>query len=159
MIETPQILETDEQHYAFLHRRVPTAEIRNVMGSGIREVYSTVAAQGIAPAGPWFTHHLARPGEFFDFEICVPVKEPIQPAGEVKPGIWPSMRVARTVYHGDYDEGEHEGLAGAWPKFMAWIAEQRLTIAEDLWERYLVGPETSSNPADWRTELYRPLVD
>ncbi len=154
MIETPQILQTEAQHYAFLHRKVPSVEIRNVMGPGIREVYSTVAAQGIVPAGPWFTHHLKRPDEFFDFEICVPVSEPIQVSGEVRPGIWPSMRVARTVYRGEY-----EGLAGAWPKFLACIAEQGLATTEDLWERYLVGPETSHDPADWRTELNRPLLD
>jgi effector-binding domain-containing protein len=68
------------------------------------------------------------------------------------------MKVARTIYHGDYDAGEHEGLAGAWPKFLAWIAEERFSSTSDLWERYLVGPEHSSNPADWRTELIRQLI-
>ena len=154
MIDTPQILQTDLQHYAFLHLRVPSTEVRNVMGPGVRKVYSAVAAQDVAATGPWFTHHLVRPREFFDFEICVPVNEPVEASGEVKPGVWPSMRVARTVYRGDY-----EGLNGAWPKFLDWIAEQGLTTTEDLWERYLVGPETSGNPADWRTELNRPLLN
>jgi hypothetical protein len=29
--------------------------------------------------------------------------------------------------------------------------------AEDIWETYLVGPDSSSHPEDWRTELVRPL--
>jgi hypothetical protein len=30
---------------------------------------AAVAAQGIAPAGPWFTHHLRMDPATFDFEI------------------------------------------------------------------------------------------
>jgi effector-binding domain-containing protein len=139
--------------YAFLHLRVPSAEIRTVMGPGVREVYAAVAAQGIAPAGPWFTHHHTRPQEFFDFEICVPVSRPIAPEGRVQPGVWESMRVARTIYRGGY-----EGLVEAWPEFLRWIDGQGLKTSEDLWERYTVGPEVSANPEDWRTELNRPLL-
>jgi effector-binding domain-containing protein len=61
--------------------------------------------------------------------------------------------VARTVYHGSYD-----GLAAAWGEFDAWIRANGHKPAEDLWEVYLVGPDFSTNPADWRTELARPLT-
>ena len=61
--------------------------------------------------------------------------------------------MARTVYQGSYD-----GLGAAWGEFCAWIDGSGLTPREDLWECYLIGPETSSNPADWRTELNRPLA-
>jgi effector-binding domain-containing protein len=154
MIETPQIVQTAAQRYAYLHLTVPREEIRKVMGPGVREVFEAIAAQGIAPTGPWFTHHLKRPDAFFDFEICVPVEVVIEPAGRVQPGIWPSMRVARTVYHGEY-----EGLGAGWGEFVAWIAAQGLNEAVDLWEVYRVDPSVSKNPADWRTELNRPLID
>jgi uncharacterized protein YdhG (YjbR/CyaY superfamily) len=39
---------------------VPRDEIHKVMGPGIDEVFSVLAAQGIAPVGPWFSHHLRR---------------------------------------------------------------------------------------------------
>lgn len=154
MIESPQIIQTEPRHYAYVHLTVPREEIRTVMGPGIREVFAAVAAQGITPPGPWFTHHLRRPNEFFDFEISVPVATEIAAAGRVKPGVWPSMRVAQTVYHGDY-----EGLPRAWGEFEEWIAIQELKGAEDLWERYVVNPDSAKNPADWRTELNRPLMD
>ena len=32
-----------------------------------------------------------------------------------------------------------------------------LTPADGLWERYLAGPETGPDPAQWRTELNQPL--
>jgi effector-binding domain-containing protein len=154
MIETPQIVQTSEQHYAALHLIVPSAEIQKAMGPGIQEVYAAVGAQGIQSSGPWFTHHFKRPDEFFDFEICVPVSSPIAAAGRVEPGLWPSIRVARTVYHGDYG-----GLGAAWGEFEEWIAANGLNEAKDLWERYLVNPDSSKNPGDWRTELNRPLID
>jgi effector-binding domain-containing protein len=153
MIETPQITETVAQHYAYLRQNVPREEIRTVMGPGIKEVYAALTAQGVASSGPWFTHHLKRPDAFFDFEICVPVAGPIESAGRVEAGVWPSMRVAQTVYHGGY-----EGLPAAWGEFEAWIAANGLKTAEDLWERYVVNPDSSRNPAEWRTELNRPLV-
>jgi effector-binding domain-containing protein len=63
------------------------------------------------------------------------------------------MRVARTVYRGPY-----EGLGTAWGEFNAWIAANGHTPAPDLWECYVAGPESSPDPATWRTELNRPLI-
>jgi hypothetical protein len=32
-----------------------------------------------------------------------------------------------------------------------------LKTADDLWELYSVGPQSSPDPATWRTELNKPL--
>jgi len=61
--------------------------------------------------------------------------------------------VARTVFQGAY-----EGLGAAWGEFDAWIVANGHTPGPDLWECYVAGPESSSDPASWRTELNRPLV-
>ena len=153
MLDAPRIVQTADQLTAFIHLVVPRAEIQDVMGPGIREVLAAVAAQGLAPAGPWFTHHLRRPTDVFDFEICVPVSAPLTATGRVMPGLWPAMTVARTVYHGGY-----EGLAAAWGEFLAWVAAGGHAAGPDLWERYLSGPESSPDPTTWRTELNQPLL-
>jgi len=153
MIDTPQIIHSDARQVARIHLIVPASEIRNVMGPGIREVYETLAAQSITPAGPWLTHHVRRPTDTFDFDICVPVTTAVTPAGRVKPGTLPAATVARTVYHGPY-----EGLAAAWGELMSWIEKQGHTPREDLWEIYAVGPESGANPSKWRTELNLPLT-
>ena len=152
MTEEPRIVDVAAQPIAVIHIVVPTAEIRTVMGPGLAELQAAVAAQGIATNGPWFTHHRRRPSDVFDFEIGVPVAKPVAAAGRVQPSQWPAMTVARTVYHGDY-----EGLGSAWHGFETWIAARGLRPAVDLWERYVVGPESSTDPATWRTELSRPL--
>ena len=94
MIDPPQITQTAARLTAAIHVTVPRAQIQSVMGPGVRELMTVIAAQGIAPAGPCFTHHLRRPTDTFDFEICVPVAAPVAPAGRVKPGQWPAMRAA-----------------------------------------------------------------
>lgn len=153
MFDTPQITETTEQLTAVLHLTVPSTEIRRVMGPGLNEVMAAIVAQGAAPAGPWFTHHLRVPSDTFDFEICVPVTAPVAAMGRVKPGRWPAMTVARTVYRGPY-----EGLRAAWGEFDAWVAANGHTPQADLWERYVVGPESGSDSTAYRTELNRPLA-
>ena len=114
---------------------------------------ATVAAQGLTPSGPWLTHHRKIDATGFDFEICVPVLLPIKPSGRVQPGRILAATVAQTVYRGPYD-----GLPDAWGQLDAWIRANGHTPRTDLWECYVTGPEASADPADWRTELNRPLV-
>lgn len=153
MLEKPHIAETAAQATAVIRLTVPRAEIQTVMGPGIRELMDAVAAQGIAPAGSWFTHHFRHPTDTFDFEIGVPVAAPVSAAGRVQPGELRAATVARTVYRGPY-----EGLDAAWGKFIAWIVAQGHVPAPDLWECYVAGPESGLDPAAWRTELNRPLI-
>ena len=153
MIESPQITQTTARLAAVIHLTIPRSEIRFVMGPGLSEIMEAVKAQGIGPDGPWFTHHLKITPATFDFEICVPVNAPVTPVGRVEPRTFPATTVARTVYHGNY-----EALAGAWGEFKAWIQANGYTAAPDLYECYPVGPDASSHPADWRTELSQPLA-
>lgn len=153
MIEAPRIVDSPAMLVAFIPIVVPRHQIREVMGPGITEVLAIVAAQGLSPAGPWLTHHQRVDPEVFDFRICVPVAAPIRPAGRVQAGELAAARVARTLYHGPY-----EGLADAWPEFRAWTASAGLAMREDIWERYVVGPESGEDAAQWRTELNWPLA-
>jgi effector-binding domain-containing protein len=153
MLDKPRIVRTDDQRTAIIRFSIPRAEIRNVMGPGMAELKAAVAAQGIAAAGPMFSHHLRMDPHIFDFEIGVPVTAPISATGRVESGQLPAAAVARTVYHGPY-----EGLGPAWGEFDAWVAANGHTPAPDLWECYVSGPESNPDPATWRTELNRPLL-
>jgi effector-binding domain-containing protein len=153
VISEPEIVETAAQLVAYVHVTIPRAEVMAAMHAGLKELGEVLKAQQIAPTGPWFTHHIRRPHETFDFRICFPVDEVVAQAGRVYPGELEAVRVVRTVYRGNY-----AGLPAAWGEFMAWIEENDYETREDLWERYVVGPDTSSRPEDWRTELNRPLA-
>jgi len=153
MIDTPQMVQTTVVATAIIRLAIPREQIRTVMGPGLGELMAALRDQGIAAAGPWFTHHLRRDPATFDFEICVPVTRPVAPVGRVTPGQLPTAKVARTVYHGPY-----EALGAAWMEFDAWIAAQGRRPAPDLWEVYLTDPQANPDPTTWRTELNRPLA-
>jgi effector-binding domain-containing protein len=146
-------LQTTDQLTAIIRLTVPRHEMQAVMGPGISEVQAAANAQGIGPSGPWFTHHLKMDPATFDFEICVPVTAPVVPVGRVQSGHWPAMKLARTVLHGGY-----EGLGDAWGELYAWIKANGYTPGPDLYECYVVGPGSSADTADWRTELSSPLI-
>lgn len=152
MIETPQIMETTALDVAYVSVITPRDQIQRVMGPAISSVYAAVARQGRTPTGPWFTHHTTIDPRVFAFDACVPVDRPIDQEGAVVAGEWPATRVARVVYAGPY-----EGLGAAWGSLRAWLAEHGHDIREDLYERYLVGPEATQDPAAYRTELNAPL--
>ena len=56
MLKKPHIATIEAQTTAIIRLTIPRSEIRIVVGPGIQELKAAVAAQGIAPAGPWFIH-------------------------------------------------------------------------------------------------------
>jgi effector-binding domain-containing protein len=155
VFDAPEILETPAVPAAMIRVTVPRSAIQSAMGPGIQEIMAAVTAQGIGPAGPWFTHHLRMDPATFDFAIGVPVNAPVTPVGRVVAGELPARaRVARTVYHGGF-----EGLALAWAAFDSWLTSEGFEPAPDFWEVYLVGPESGPDSSQWQTQLNRPLAD
>jgi effector-binding domain-containing protein len=152
MIDTPQITQTEARVAAVIRITVPRQEIRNVMGPAMSELQSTVAAQGVTPDGPMFSHHLRMDPDTFDLELGLPVPSVVQ-GGRVQPGGLPAATVARTTYYGAF-----EGLPGAWGELHAWMRANGHEPGGDLWESYVTGPETDPDPATWRTELTQPLA-
>ena len=133
MIDTPQLIQTEEQLNAVIHLTVPRAEISNVIGPAIAEIMSTITAQGAAITGPCFSYRHKRPTDIFDFEAGFPVSQPITAVGRVKMSKLPAVKVVRTIYQGGY-----EGLGTAWGEFCKF---EGINVQESLWECYLVIPE------------------
>lgn len=153
MLDKPQIVQSDSQQAAVIRFTIPRAEIHQVMGPAFGELFSTLTAQGITPAGPFFSHHFRMDPQVFDFELGVPVDKPVTPTGRVKLGELPAAKVVRTVYTGPY-----EGLGDAWGEFDRLIKSEGHAIAANLWERYLAGPESGPDSSKYQTELSRPLA-
>ena len=153
MLATPQIIKTNVQEAAVIRLTIPRSEMMKVFGPAIGELMALLAAQGVEPVGAVFAHHLKMSPDIFDFELGVRVSVPVKATGRVKPGQLPAAKVARTEYSGPY-----EGLPSAWGEFNKWMKANGHEQAENLWEVYSVGPQSSPDPANWRTELNRPLA-
>lgn len=154
MLATPQIIQTKVHEAAVIRLTIPRSEMMKVFGPAVSELMTVLAAQGVDPVGAVFAHHLKMSQDSFDFELGVKVSSPAKAAGRVKPGQLPGVKVARTVYSGPY-----EGLPSAWGEFDKWMRANGHEQAENLWEVYSVGPQSSPDSANWRTELNRPLAN
>ena len=152
MIDTPELVDVPARKIAKIHLVVPSKDIMTHMGAGLKEVRQALAEQNIKASGAWLTHHFKVPNTTFDFEICIPVETDVAPQGRVGAGELRAARIARTVYNGNYS-----GLPNGWVEFMTWIHAHELQMAGDFCEAYTVGPDDSTDPADWRTELSCPL--
>ena len=153
MLSTPQIIQTTTQLAAVIHLTVPRKDMMKVFGPAVSEVMTALAAQSLEPVGAVFAHHLKFSPGIFDFELGIKVSAPVTPTGRVMSSVLPAAKVARAIYSGPY-----EGLPGAWDEFDKWIKSNGHEQAENLWEMYSVGPQSTPDPAGWRTELNRPLV-
>lgn len=154
MLDAPEITHIAAQAAATIRLRIPKDQIRTEMGPAMEEVKTALDAQGLVPAGPMFSHHFRMEPDHFDFEVGLPVETAVAPAGRVQPSELSAGRVARTTYHGEYEE-----LGSAWSEFGQWIADQGLTPAEDLWESYGAGSGAEADSSAPRTVLVRPLKD
>jgi len=154
MIATPQIIQTHVQEAAVIRLTIPRSDMMKVFGPAVSELMTVLAAQGVDPVGAVFAHHLKMSQDTFDFELGVKVAAPVKAAGRMKPGQLPAAKVARTVYSGPY-----EGLPSAWDEFVKWMKANGHEQAENLWEVYSIGPQSTPDPANWRTELNRPLAN
>jgi len=152
MIESPKILHVKTEAAAVIHLTIPRSEMMKVFGPAVGELMAALANQSVRPISAIFARHLKMSADAFDFELGVKVGLPVKATGRVKPGELPSATVAHTIYSGPY-----EGLPSAWGQFSNWLRENRHQPAETLWELYAVGPESTPNAADWRTELFQPL--
>jgi effector-binding domain-containing protein len=154
MLVTPQIIQTSVQEAAVIRLTIPRSEMMKVFGPAVGELMAALVAQEVEPVGAVFAHHLRMPPDTFDFELGVKVAAPVKAAGRMKPSQLPAVKVARTVYSGPY-----EGLPSAWGEFVKWMKANGHEQAEDLWEVYSIGPQSTPDSANWRTELNRPLTN
>lgn len=154
MLSTPEIVQTSVQEAAVIRLTIPRSEMQKQFGPAVGELMAAVAAQKVGPVGAVFAHHLKMTADTFDFELGVKITAPVKATGRVQAGQLPAAKVARAVYSGPY-----EGLHSAWGEFNNWMKANGHKQAEDLWELYSVGPQSTPDPASWRTELNRPLAD
>ena len=148
MIDAPDQTTTKAQQTAAIHLQIPVTAMRAEFPQAVAELTATLQQQGISAAGPVFAHHFRRPTDSFDFNVCIPVAQPVRPDGRVQPVDMPAFPVIHTIYHGDY-----AGLPHAWGDFIASIQPQAQAMRGDFIEAYTVGPNDGVAPDQWRTDL------
>jgi effector-binding domain-containing protein len=152
MLTALEIVDAEPQAAAVIRLTIPAEACRTEFRPAVEELLATLDEQGLAPAGPLFDFHLKWPSDEFDFEVGFPIRASIEAKGRVRAGGLPAAKIARTEYQGPY-----ESLPEAWQAFTRAIdtaLEGRgWQRAGQLWQVYLVGPETESDEQLFRTLL------
>lgn len=139
------------RHAASVRRTVAASVMTGTLLRGLDLVETAVGMQGLAPVGPPFVrfHHL---GTELDLEIGIPLAQPVEPAGDVRPSSLPGGPAVHVQRLGDLARARtHRALA-------AYLARNGLTQAGSPWECILGDPDRCPDPAAWETDLYVPVA-
>lgn len=139
---------------AGVRRTVPMDALTDFFAEAFTEAMRVLEVQGIPPVGPPFGRYYGMPGSTVDVEAGFPVAVPIAPSGEVVPGRLPEGRVVEAEHVGPYDT-----LEETYAEMQRFMADEGLTGGEVMWESYLNGPATESDPTRWRTVISISVTD
>ena len=138
---------------------------RAAVDDAFPELYRWLADHEVAPTGPPLIRYLvlSDDGEPRDFEVGVPIAEPMIGNGRVQPGALPAGAYATVLHVGPYRHDTAPDLADARAALLEWVGRERLAL--DCWEldrgtayrgcveRYLTDPSSEPDWSKWRTEI------
>jgi DNA-binding transcriptional MerR regulator len=160
-------LLADPAHLAPVrHRRVAAvlaAAITSVVSAGelepwfqgaFGELYATVEASGLSPAGPAGGSFAT---ELFSEEkgsatVFVPTRAEVPLVGRVAPCIIPAAELAVIVHAGSHDDVDRSYGALA-----TYVADHALQVEGPIREYYLVSRRDTQDRTAWRTEICWPI--
>ena len=86
-------------------------------------------------------------------EAGMPIAAPGASEGDIQADTLPGGLVATTTHTGPYDK-----LTEAHAAIQVWIEEQGFRPAGAPWESYVTDPADFPNPADWKTDIFWPIL-
>jgi effector-binding domain-containing protein len=160
----PTIVERESQPYVAV-RGVVTMATFPAIADRIPEVFSWLAARGIAPDGaPFFRYLVMDMPDRVEVEAGVPTMKSVSGEGDVVAGVLPAGRFATVTHLGDYG-----GLVDTTAELLAWAAEhdEKWDVTDtprgERWgcrlEVLQTSPRFVPDPAEWRTDLVFRLAD
>ncbi|MEE6259612.1 MerR family transcriptional regulator [Plantactinospora sonchi] len=144
----------DARHTARTLVRAPLGGLAETLAPGFARLFTGLAAQGIAPAGPAGSRYLSDDLDATELEVelFVPVARPPRPTATITAGELPGCLLTATVH-----EGGHDTIETAYRSLGRWIAEHDRVLAGPAEEHYLVPPAPGVATTALRTEVTWPV--
>lgn len=147
------VRDTAPQPVLFVTRRVPREQIAGAIGESLGIVFPYGQRRGAAFAGQPYTRYVGMGPGLLTLEVGMPLVEAVSGEGEVQAGALPAGPCLVAVHGGSYDT-----LADTYVAMERWMQEHGRVPGGAPWEVYVTDPAEHPDPADWRTEVYWPLV-
>jgi DNA-binding transcriptional MerR regulator len=155
MIYDIRIQEVKQYPVAAIGMAIPWGQFDKVVGPGFQEIVNHLGGIGATITGTplllyrWPDATTTGEGAEGELEIAIPVATPILESDRVKNQVVPGGVVACTTHVGPYDE-----ISGAFQAIQAWLQEFGHESAGICWEVYVTDPQSTPDPADYRTDVY-----
>ncbi|MEV8438705.1 GyrI-like domain-containing protein [Actinosynnema sp. NPDC051121] len=138
-----------------VHRRIRATDLSRAIGEGFGLLFDHAAQAGATPTGPPQVAYRGpfRPDGEIEVDLLLPTDRPTGPAGDADTVRWPGGPAARTLH-----AGPHDRLGTAYEALEEWVRAHGLRPAGPQREVYLVGPDRTSNPESYLTEVVMPVI-
>ncbi len=149
-----KIRDTVSQPVVSVRGHTPTSGMPEFFQHAYADIFAVLGEAGVRPAGmPYSVYHDQEfKVEDVDFEVVVPVEEPVASSGRVAGSTAPGGPVAYTLHVGPYDD-----IGGAYRALADWLQAHGHEMAGPPRECYLTSPGETQNPAEYRTEVIWPI--
>jgi effector-binding domain-containing protein len=160
----PEIQDRAAQPYVGISSWVSMSAVGSV-ADRIPEIFGSLGARGIAPAGPpLFRYHSIDMERQLLVEAGVPVAAEVADEGDIRAGTLPAGRYVVMMH-----TGHPSTLMGATAELLAWAESRGLSFDEspsdegERWgcrvEFYLTDPAVEPDMNKWETQLAFRLAD
>jgi effector-binding domain-containing protein len=152
------IRDMEPQQILSIRGKIRTEQLGEAMGSRIGALAAYLEQSGAQPAGPPFVRYHTFDESETDFELGVPVAEPVEGEGRIAAGELPGGPAIATWHY-----GAHDRLGEAYARVEDALNESgREPSGPPLevyhWIDFTKGDDpAASDPTTWRTELILPV--
>lgn len=142
-----------EQPILLIRRRIARSELQKMLAESFGMLFAHGQRNGLRIAGWPLARYIAMGPGLWTVEAAMPLASPASASGEMQPGSLSPGPAAYAVHVGAY-----ERLPDTHAAIERWIEAQGYQVGGAPWESYVTDPAQHPDPADWRTEVYWPLI-
>jgi effector-binding domain-containing protein len=141
-------VQLEPRTVAGVRETVAMNALTDFFGRAYETTSTALAQQGAFPTGAPIAIYHGTPTTTADITAGFPVGQPVTPDGAIVTETLPGGPAAQTMHIGSYDD-----LATTYSALVIWFADQSLTAGTEMWEEYLVGPDSEPDPSHWQTRI------
>lgn len=150
---TIELAQREPQLIEGVREVVPMSSLSEFFGRAFGTTAEVLARQGATPKGPPVALYRGPAKDTVDVLAGFPLARPANPEGGVVLETLPGGATVEAVHTGPYDT-----LSATYGELSDWFTEQCMETPLEMWEEYLVGPETEPDPQRWQTRIVFPLT-
>ncbi|HVZ21372.1 MAG TPA: AraC family transcriptional regulator [Vicinamibacterales bacterium] len=145
--------ELAAQPVVFARVKTSRTDLPAAIADGLGRTYARVQQEGLAIAGPPYVRYAEVSPGLMTIEAGFPLAAAASGGGEIHAGTLPGGAIVVALHGGPYDR-----LQDTYAEIERWLESNGLRGNGPMWESYLTDPAEVPDPANWRTEVYWPVM-